>query len=437
MLGGFHLQFTTGDGHAERHHDQQEERPARAGHFLLRVTLVCSPTDPDPRGEAANNGEIQMVMPRQDIEAGIKGRVPLIASTDPKQLPINDDQFQPASFDLRLGLKAYGRRFSALPHGKPVSHLLQDQRNTWCEFDLTLDKVNPLPKGQIYVMPLAEELALPPGVYAEFSPKSSTGRCDVFVQVLCNNFSGFDRTPPGYHGPLYLEIESLSHEVGVQAGIPLVQVRFKREGEPHLTNEEINAYHHAEGVLFDFAGEPVPRLDVHNGQLSVHVDLSGEVVGFEALDATTGMLDLSRSDAHDPGEFWRPIYGNRDKDLILMPGKFYLLASEEGIRIPSAICGHLLESVPTMGNLRIHYAGFFDNGYGPENGTKSVFEVRGREKAFRIEHGRPIGAMTFERTTAVPNVLYKGNYRGRQPSLSKHFKHRREAWTGDYWRNWR
>jgi len=383
-----------------------------------------------------------MVMPYQDIWRSITGRMPMI-STD-SRLAFTDESLkkliQPASMDFRLGFKAYGVRSAALPHGKRVSDMVGDPRHCWCEFDLGLDKTNPIPLDQTYLIPLAEGLALPSDVEVEFSPKSSLGRVDAFGRVICDNHSGYDKVPAGYHGPLWLEITSLSHEIGIGAGIPLVQARFKKVGEPKLTSKEIESYHCAEGIALDFAGEPIPtnRLDIRNGALTLHVDLNREVVGFVARDTATSTLDLTKENVHEPLEFWEPIMGTKDKELILMPGKFYLLATEERIAIPPGICGHLIPTVATMGETRLHYAGFFDNGFGGKTGTHGVLEVRGRDVRFKIEHGKPVGAMEFERTSTVPTKLYGvGNSyaNDHKPSLSKHFKHRYEAWTADYWRS--
>ena len=377
-----------------------------------------------------------MVMPSQEIKRAIAGRLPLIRSSDEQRLALKEEQIQPASYDLRLGFKAFGVRSAALPHGKRVADLVNDPRHCWCSFDLGLEKVNPLRSNDTYLIPLAENFALPPDIYAEFSPKSSTGRCDVFVRVLCDNFSRYDMTPPGYHGPLWLEVTSLSHEVGIKAGLALVQARFKKIGTKRLSTEEVYAYQGAEGIAFNFGGEPIPtnRLEIDNGEISLHVDLDREIRGFVARDTTTCTLDLTKKDAHEPFEFWDPIRPTGDKELVIMPGKFYLLVTEERIRIPAAICGHILPSVDTMGEIRLHYAGFFDSGFGGQGGAHGVLEVRGRDVPFKIEHGKPVGAMLFERTSAVPEKLYEGNYLDYQPSLSKHFKSRKEAWTGEYWR---
>lgn len=376
------------------------------------------------------------VLPSQEILQGLRGRVPLIQSCD-SRLPIDPkEQLQPASIDLRLGFKAYAVRHAALPHGKRVQDLVDDPRNCWSSFDLGLEKVNPLRADETYLIPLVESVQLQPNTHIEFSPKSSTGRCDVFVRVLSDYHSGYDETPAGYNGGLWLEVSPLSHEVGVRAGLALVQARFKRGETPRLTTDEVLAYQAAEGVIFDYSGQPLPptALDFNrNGELSLHVDLARDVVGFEAVDSNKPILDLTKENAHEPVEFWKPIRV-RNGELVLMKDKFYLLATEERIRIPPSLCAHLLPWVPSMGEVRLHYAGFFDNGFGGETGSHGVLEVRGRDVPFKIEHGKPVGAIIFERTAAVPSKLYQGNYKDYRPSLSKHFKYRFDAWTGEHWR---
>ncbi len=371
-----------------------------------------------------------MVMPYQDIRRALMGAVPMLASSD-AQLLITLQQIQPASFDFRLGRDVYNVRAGALADDKRVADLVLEEGHCKRTFQLAPDRVDLLDRGRTYLIPLLENCSLLPGAYIEFSPKSSTGRCDVYARMLCDHSSQYDLTPPGYHGPLWLEVTPLSFDVGVQAGLALVQGRFKTQETRRLTNDEVLDLHQQKGIVFDFSGKPLfpNRLGLEGGEVFLTVDLDREVVGFVAKDITDRILDLTASDTHLPADFWEPIYAPKDRQLVLAPGKFYLLVTKEQVRIPSSVCGHVLPYRLAGGNFQVHYAGFFDNGF---NGA-AVLEVRARDVPFKIRDGQRICAMTFEKTRVVPKKLYRGNYSNPLASLSKHFKYRSEAWERKHW----
>ncbi len=371
-----------------------------------------------------------MIMPRQRLEDAVFGRVPLIRSTI-LTLPIQDSQLQPASLDVRLGKKAVCVRSTGLPHRRTVAELAESKKKY--EFDLKLDEPNLLEVGHTYLIPLLETCSLPPEYQIEFSPKSSIGRCDVFVRVVCDHFSHYDLTPRGYHGPLWVEVTPLSFDVLVCAGLSLTQGRIRTSAEGRLTTEELYNLHNKEALLFNFGGEELPpkSLEIENGELYFHVNLNREVVGFVAKDTVIIPLDLTVREKLHPRDFWQPIAGPLEK-LTLVPNKFYLLSTSEMVRIPKTVCGQVLSHKATSGEVRPHYAGFFDNGFGGSDGAHGVLEVRGRDVRFDLEDGQPVCAMAFERTLEVPNVLYEGNY-SRKPSFSKHFSSREDGWEAPYW----
>ena len=364
-----------------------------------------------------------MVMACQQIERSIFGQVPMIRS-DPK-FKIEQSQIQPASFDFRLGKVGSRMRSAALPHNENVADLIAKYKKY--DFELDAPGGKHLEVGMTYIIPLLESAALPSDTWAEFTAKSSTGRIDAFGRVLADKVGNYDLVPAGYHGPLYLEITPLSHDIKVKTGLSLVQGRFKTKETQKVTGRELQDMQMRQALLFSGGGEPldVNKMDIVDDDLYFHVNLSREVVGFVAKDSTLP-IDMMSEDAHEPYDFWEPIRRPRDGMLELLPGKFYLLATKERVRVPAECCGQVQAYRVTSGEMRPHYAGFFDNGFGGEQGTNGVLEVRAREVTMRVVDGQRICAMQFERTFEIPNRLYGAgsSYTGTGPSLSKHFKHR-------------
>ena len=310
------------------------------------------------------------------------------------QTPFDADQVQPASLDLRLGARVWRVRASFLPRaGKKVAERLADV--AMHQLDLTKGAV--LEKGCVYIAELQERLALPAGVSARANPKSSTGRVDVFVRLLTDGQPAFDNVAEGYEGPMYLEIAPQTFSVLVRAGTRLNQLRLKR-------------------------GTP-PLLSVK----SVGVDLTQAVAGFRGR-RHAGVVDLDHEDGHDPRDFWEPLEPRRG-ELLLDPGEFYILASKDRIEIPVLEAAEMTPIDPSVGEFRVHYAGFFDPGFGtPETdsvGARGVLEVRSHETPFLLEDGQTVARLVFEPLTARPNRLYgeDGSHYQRQGlKLSKHFR---------------
>ncbi len=316
------------------------------------------------------------------------------------QTPFDVDQVQPASLDLRLGARAWRVRASFLPGlGRRVSERLRDV--AMHELDLTKGAV--LEKGCVYIAELQESLALPGNVSARGNPKSSTGRVDVFVRLLTNYSRAFDDVDAGYEGPLYMEIAPQTFSVLVRSGTRLNQLRLKR-------------------------GEPA-KLSIR----SVGVDLSpgmGGIVGFRGR-RHAGVVDLDHEDGHDPRDFWEPLE-TRHGELLLDPGEFYILASKDDIEIPVMEAAEMTPIDPSVGEFRVHYAGFFDPGFGTEEalavGSKGVLEVRSHETPFLLEDGQTVARLVYEPLTARPARLYGeggSHYQRQGLKLSKHFK----AWS--------
>ena len=363
------------------------------------------------------------VFSRQKIKA--MARRKLILS----RRAIDESQYQPASLDLRLGAEAFRVRASFLPgRGRSVKE--------------HLDTLNPervsltgegavLEKGIVYIAPLMESLDLLPSLSGAANPKSSTGRLDIFTRLIVDRSESFDDVPLGYSGPLFAEISPRSFSVRVREGSKLNQIRFRSRNSKHmghvdftLRDEEIRA-RHALSPLVD--GE----LDVRDG-LIMRVALSGspgQIVGYRAIK-NGDVVDVDRPGGYSAAEFWEPIHARVDKRLILDPEEFYILASREKMQIPADLAAEMAPIDPAIGEFRVHYAGFFDPGFGcgadGRPAARAVLEVRSRDVPFLIEDGQPVGRLVFEKLADKADELYGAtsvsNYQGQGLKLSKHFR---------------
>ncbi|PCD77634.1 2'-deoxycytidine 5'-triphosphate deaminase [Pseudothioclava arenosa] len=335
------------------------------------------------------------------------------------EMPVTPEQIQPASLDLRLGTQAYRIRASFLSgKGRRVEARLAEFEMH--RMDLSNGAV--LEKGCVYLVPLMESLALPEGLTAVANAKSSTGRLDLLTRVITDDGTEFDRIPEGYTGPLYAEICPRSFSVLVRPGMRLNQIRF-RAGQAALSDAELKALHSAEPLV---DGEAV----IDHG-LGFSVDLKpaeGDLVGYRAKPHT-GVIDLDRIAHYPASEFWEEIR-TREGRIILDPGAFYILVSREAVTIPPDFAAEMAPYLAMVGEFRVHYAGFFDPGFGHGaaggQGSRGVLEVRCHEAPFVLEHGQVVGRLVYERMAERPERLYgadlKSNYQGQGLKLAKHFR---------------
>ena len=353
------------------------------------------------------------VLASQQISALIAdGRL----SAQPAILP---EQVQPASLDLRLGTVAYRVRASFLAgHGRTVAERLDEFEMH--RIDLSQGAV--LEKGCVYVVPLMEHLDLPSDMQAVANAKSSTGRLDLLTRAITDGGAEFDRIAPGYSGPLYAEICPRSFSVLVRPGMRLNQIRF-RAGQAHLSDDALRALH-AETPLVD--GEAV----ISDG-LGFSVDLrpeAGTLVGYRAKPHT-GVIDLDNIAGYAAAEYWEEVHSDAGR-IILDPGAFYILVSREAVHIPPDYAAEMAPYLAMVGEFRVHYAGFFDPGFGHDaaggKGSRGVLEVRCHEAPFVLEHGQVVGRLVYEHMDQAPQHLYgagiKSNYQGQGLKLSKHFR---------------
>ncbi len=312
------------------------------------------------------------------------------------QSALDEDQIQPASLDLRLGFEAHRIRASFLPGDKRrVTDVLEDNGTELHRIELTEDGAV-LETGCVYLVPLQESLRLPAGISGRANPKSSTGRIDVFTRVVTNRSKAFDEVPTGYSGPLWLEISPRTFPILVRPGDRLAQLRLRR-GRSEETTEK-----------------------------TVSIDLDHpdrKPVGWRAK-RHGGLIDLRGIGQHDVHQFWEPLYA-RGGRLILDPEEFYILASRETVKVAPGKAAEMAPIAPELGEFRAHYAGFFDPGFGTnEGGSRAVLEVRSRDVPFVLEHGQPVAKLVYEPMAAKPKALYGGktsNYQGQRLKLSKHF----------------
>ena len=354
------------------------------------------------------------VLPSQAIETMIEnGEITL-------DRPLIEGQVQPASLDLRLGTVAYRVRASFLAgEGRTVSERLSDfemHRISLTEEGAVLEK------GCVYLVPLMESLALPDGITAVANAKSSTGRLDLLTRTITDDGTEFDRIPAGYCGPLYAEICPRSFSVLVRPGMRLNQIRF-RDGQSVLSDDALRALH---------ADSPLVDVDaVIDEGLGFSVDLKpaeGTLVGYRAKPHT-GVIDLENIGHYDPQEYWEEVRSDNGQ-IILDPGAFYILVSREAVQIPPEYAAEMAPFLAMVGEFRVHYAGFFDPGFGHASaggaGSRGVLEVRCHEAPFVLEHGQVVGRLVYEKMAELPEQLYgreiASNYQGQGLKLSKHFK---------------
>ena len=340
---------------------------------------------------------------------------------------IPEENYQPASLDLRLGGTAYGLQCSFLPSPGTLHKKLSEL--SLGEIDIRGGAI--LERKRPYLIQLLEGLRLPEGIRARTNPKSSTGRLDIFTRVITNASDRFDDIADGYEGPLYLEVFSRSFPIKVQTNLSLNQIRLFK-GDSRLNECEVQNMHESRPIVFTKPGQygqstPITR----DNSVGLSVDLKGtsEGIGFRAKK-NSGLLDLSRPRYYDPSAFWDPIFAEEGQSLILEPEDFYILSSAESVSVPPELAAEMAAYDASSGELRTHYAGFFDPGFGYGEsgrlgGIQPVLEVRAHDVPFMIAPGQKITTLTFERMIEPPSKWYGpmvgSSYQQTGRMLSKYF----------------
>jgi dCTP deaminase len=350
--------------------------------------------------------------------------------------PVADEQFQPASLDLRLGPLAYQLRASFLPFRETVRSRLGER--DLVDSDLVIDRLSldagaTLQRGSVYLVELLESLELPPHVRGRSNPKSTTGRLDIFTRVITDETGRFDEIRAGYRGPLYLEVSPQSFPVRVHAGLSLNQLRLA-VGQTSLADAELLRLYRETPLLYDDDARPLPpERVVFNDGLCMGIDLSGRltggIIGYRA-HPNPPAVDLAKVGHYDPAEFWEPIKRPARDAYILEANRFYILVSKERIRVPPEFAAEMVVYDAGAGEIRTHYAGFFDPGFGYGDGsilgTKVVMEVRAREVPFMVYDGQTSFKVWFERLRSRPERVYGAglgsSYQHQTLTLSKQFR---------------
>src|SRR6266404_9955425 len=342
--------------------------------------------------------------------------------------PIGDDQIQPASIDLRLGEVAYRVRASFLPGARAS---VRDKLDLLSMHRIDLTEGAVLERDCVYIVPLLEYVSLRKRTSAAANPKSSTGRLDVFARVITDHGTEFDRVRAGYKGPLFAELSPRSFGVMVRKGSRLVQLRVRR-GRPTSSNAALRRLHDEVGFTVVPPGFPIQQ-ELLEGGLAVTVDVLGNrrngFVGYKARKHSP-VVDVDRINYYNVRDFWDPVFTHRGQGIILDPDDFYILASREPVAVPADQAAEMLAYDTLVGEFRVHYAGFFDPGFGLAEtrgeGSRAVLEVRSHEVPFQIDHGQIIGRLVYERLIARPDRLYGttigSSYQRQGLALSKHFK---------------
>jgi dCTP deaminase len=384
---------------------------------------------PDLLGEPAEISKIEGMLPSQEIrEMIVNGQIRA------RYGDISEDQIQPASLDLRLGDVGYRVQASFVPQHSTVEGKIADLGLSMSRVDLTRTTV--LEKGCVYIVPLLEELYLPEQVSAWSNPKSSTGRLDIFTRLITDYGKEFEKVKRGYKGKLYVEIASRTFTVIVRAGMTLNQLRFVR-GNPKPSDSAITALERTalannEALVYGEEGHPAKALiGKQSVKLSVNLRASdpSEAVAYKAKK-NTPVIDLSKVNYYDPKDFWDIGHDPGKRGLILEEGDFYILASKEKVSVPPDWAAEMVSMDQDIGEFRIHYAGFFDPGFGygagDIRGTRAVLEVRAHEVPFLIEHGQTMGLLRYIPLRSRPDKIYGteigSSYQRQGLALSKHFK---------------
>jgi dCTP deaminase len=359
------------------------------------------------------------ILPSQDI-SNLIVRGSIIAAP-----AINPDHIQPASLDLRLGDMAHRVRASFLPGpNSTVEAKIKELRMT--RVDLTAAPV--FEKDCVYIIPLVEELNLPENISGKANPKSTTGRLDIFTRLITDYGTEFDRVPPGYKGKLYAEVVSRTFTVAIRAGMRLSQLRFV-QGNPRSSDRAIRGLDREEPLVYDEDSPTKAR--VERG-LRITVNLEGaeaEIIAYKAKRFAPA-IELDKINFYPTEEFWEVRHQNASKSLILEPGDFYILASKEKVSVPPEFAAEMVPFDPSDGEFRIHYAGFFDPGFGHGSGdikgTPAVLEVRAHEVPFLMEHGQLVGRLNYMPLLRRPEKIYGTNigssYQHQALTLSKQFR---------------
>jgi dCTP deaminase len=380
-----------------------------------QIAFENGPEHPAENAQVRTTG----ILPSQEI-SNLIARGNICASP-----AINPEHIQPASLDLRLGDMAHRVRASFLPGpNSTVEAKIKELRMT--RVDLTGAPV--FEKDCVYIIPLVEELNLPENISGKANPKSTTGRLDIFTRLITDYGTEFDRVPPGYKGKLYAEVVSRTFTVALRAGMRLSQLRFV-QGNPRTSDSAIRGLDREEPLVYEEDSPSKARVE-RGLRITINLEgAEGEIIAYKAKRYAPA-IELDKINFYPTEEFWEVRHQNPNKNLILEPGDFYILASKERVSVPPDFAAEMVPFDPSDGEFRIHYAGFFDPGFGfgsgDIKGTPAVLEVRAHEVPFLMEHGQLVGRLNYMPLLSRPEKIYGTNigssYQHQALTLSKQFR---------------
>lgn len=382
---------------------------------MTEATLFKPEDMPTDRPHEQRGRPPDGILPSHTLHTLIEGRH-IWSKTE-----IDDSQVQPASLDLRLGNVAYRIRASFLPGADSA---VRDKIQTLALHEIDLRKGAVLETGCVYLVRLMEWVNLPDRVSGLANPKSSTGRLDVFTRLITDYGTSFDRIGSGYKGPLYAEISPRTFSLLVRAGSRLNQLRLRR-GTSKYSDNQLRALQSERGLV---EGDG----DIDHG-IGLTIDLAGDpdtgLVGYKAR-RHAGLIDIDQVEAYEPADFWEPVRHGKQEGIILDPDEFYILASREAVHVPPDFAAEMVPFNPVVGEFRVHYAGFFDPGFGHNEsggrGARAVLEIRSHEVPFILVDGQIIGRLIYEKLAEPTQKIYGrdigSNYQRQGLKLSKQFR---------------
>lgn len=393
-----------------------EDHAELRAHAAGGVLSLFPELDKDLRDLSYTTG----TLPSQDIENLIEG------GNISAGRPITEDQIQPSSLDLRLGPVAYRVRAGFLPGDRST---VESKLDTVFMSEIEITRPTLFEKNCVYIVPLLEELRLPRDISAKANPRSTTGRLDVFTRLITDYGTEFERVPHGFKGKLYAEVLPRTFGVLLQEGVSLNQLRFVR-GSPLPADAHLTRLSEEGTLVYTQDGSPVEPRIAKGLRISIHLGGDGDgIIGYKAKSVAPA-IDFSKTDYYDPEDFWDPVHAGKQKSIVLNPGDFYLLGSTERVSVPPDAAAEMVPYDPAMGEFRIHYAGFFDPGFGygggDVKGATAVLEVRSHGVPFLIEDGQVVGRLIYERLLARPRKIYGAeagsSYQYQGLLLSRQFK---------------
>jgi len=329
------------------------------------------------------------------------------------------EQIQPSSVDLTLSNECYEIEASFLSPKNNVREKLQKIMIS----KINLSKEYIFKKNKTYLVKLNESLNLSKNIFGKCNPKSSTGRLDIFCRTILNNSDEYEKIPLKYQGEIFIEITSRSFDIIFTEGDSLNQMRLINQKHLFLNDRELNYLHEKSPILYDVTENP-SQIEVDSGlKISVDLENINNTCAYKAKK-NTPTLDFNKINFHNINDYWEPIKSNKGS-IIIMPGEFYILKSKQKIKIPSSMAAEMIPYDTSIGDFRVHYAGFFDPGFGEPFGSFAVLEIKTNEVAFILEDNQVIARLKYEKLNKESKVVYgeniKSNYQNQGLRLSKHF----------------